>query len=151
MLELYIAEVLFVIIAHHPRLHPRTEASTHLPLRLIVCTLHKPEERLSYPGSRVWDIDFNKELDDPQFAAFPVEAATLREVLACRVLKYNHNRKLNDDIGSKRQKRDVDGARKASIHSESEGVPQKQVLLDDAAMIRVVRVHHQSMISKKLS
>ena len=149
--ELFIAEVLFIVIAHHPRLQPRTQASTQLPLRLIVCKLHTPEERLCYPGSRVWDIDLRKKPHQPHYDAFGVEAALLREVLACRVLEYNDNRRLHDVTTIQRRKRDVDGARKSSIRSTLEGAPEKQVLLDDAATIRLIRVHHQSMISKKLS
>lgn len=149
--ELFIAEVLFILIAHHPRLHPRGEAASQLPLRLIVCKLHTPEYRLSYPGSRVWDIDLTKVKDKPEYEAFPVEAAMLREVLACRVLHYNDTRRVIDATAIKRRKRDVDSARQLSIRSPSEGAPVRQVLLDDATKIRVVRVHHQSMISKKLS
>lgn len=149
--ELFIAEVLFVLVAHHPQLHPRSEASSHLPMRLAVCKLHTPEERLSYPGSRVWDIDLMKKVDHPHFEAFPVEAAMLREVLACRVLSYNNGKREQDETSLKRRKRDVDAARKSSIHSSVEGAPEKHVLLDDARRIRVVRSHHQSMINKKLS
>ena len=51
--ELFVAEVLFVLVAHHPRLHPRSESNSQLPLRLAVCRLHTLDAMLSYPGSRV--------------------------------------------------------------------------------------------------
>ena len=149
--ELFVAEVLFVLVAHHPRLHPRSESNSQLPLRLAVCRLHTPDAMLSYPGSRVWDIDLTKAVEKPEYNAFPVEAALLREVFACRVLAYATNRVEYDRTSFKRKKRDVDAARKQALQSPEEDAPSKQVLLDDATRIRLVRVHHQSMISNKLS
>lgn len=151
MEEIFIAEVLFVLVAHHPRLHPRSEAHAQLPLRLAVCKLHTPESRMSYPGSRVWDIDQTIPTEKPEYKAFPVEAALLREVLSCRVLSYNSDRVVANAIAIKRRKRDVDSARQQAMESPEEEAPERQVLLDDAIRIRLVRVHHQSMISKKLS
>lgn len=140
-----------MIVAHHPRLHPRSESNTTLPLRLAVCKLHTPDPRLSYPGSRVWDIDLTKATERPEYNAFPVEAALLREVFACRVLAYATDRVVCDRATLNRRKRNVDSARKHALQSPEEDTPQRQVLLDDATRIRLVRVHHQSMISKKLS
>ncbi len=51
--ELFVAEVLFVLVAHHMRLHPLSESNSQLPLRLAVCKLHTPDAMLSHPGSRV--------------------------------------------------------------------------------------------------
>ena len=149
--EVFVVEVLFVLVAHHPRLHPRSESNTQLPLRLAICKLHTLDPRLSYPGSRVWDIDLTKAVEKPEYNAFPVEAALLREVFACRVLAYASNRVEYDRTALKRKKRDVDAARKNALQSPEEDAPSKQVLLDDATRVRLVRVHHQSMISKKLS
>ena len=140
-----------MIVAHHPRLHPRSESNTTLPLRLAVCKLHTPDPRLSYPGSRVWDIDLTKATERPEYNAFPVEAALLREVFACRVLAYATDHVVGDRATLNRRKRNVDSARKHALQSPEEDTPQRQVLLDDATRIRLVRVHHQSMISKKLS
>ncbi len=86
--ELFVAEVLFVLVAYHSRLHPLSESNSQLPLCLGVCRLHTPNEMLSYPGSRVWDIDLTKAVEKPEYNDFPVEAALLREVFACRVLAY---------------------------------------------------------------
>ena len=80
-----------------------------------------------------------------------MEAALLRAVFACRVLAYAINRVEYDRTSFKRKKRDVDAARKQALQSPEEDAPSKQVLLDDATRIRLVRVHHQSMISNKLS
>ena len=68
--ELFVAEVLFVLVAHHPRLHPRSESNSQLPLRLAVCRLHTPDAMLSYPGSRVWDIDLAKAVEKPEYNDF---------------------------------------------------------------------------------
>ena len=149
--EVFAAEVLFVLVAHHPRLHPRSESNTQLPLRLAICKLHTLDPRLSYPRSIVWDIDLTKAVEKPEYNAFPVEAALLREVFACRVLAYATNRVEYDRTSFKRKKLDVDAARKQALQSPEEDAPSKQVLLDDATRIRLVRVHHQSMISNKLS
>ena len=148
--ELFIAEVLFVMVAHHRHLHKRADGANCLPLRFAVCKLHTPEERLSYPGSRVWDIDMTKPARDPQWEAYPVEAALLREVLACRVL----SRKDGTSAAAptvKKRKRDVDAARSNAISAPEEEAPEKQILLDDAAKLRLIRVHHQSMVSKNLT
>ncbi len=118
-----IAEVLLILIAHHPRLQPRAQAASQLPLRLIVCKLHTPEVRVSYPRSRVWDTDLMRKPDFPHYEAFSIEAAMLREVLACRFLGYINNRRLHDATSLKWRKRDVDGARKSSIHSNLVGAP----------------------------
>ncbi len=80
-----------------------------------------------------------------------MEAALLREFFACRVLSYATNRVEYDRTSFKRKKRDVDAARKQALQSPEEDAPSKQVLLDDATRIRLVRVHHQSMISDKLA
>ena len=149
--EVFAAEVLFVLVAHHPRLHPRSESNTQLPLRLAICKLHTLHPRLSYHGSKVWDIDLTKAVEKPEYNAFPVEAALLREVFACRVLAYASNRVEYDRTALKRKKRDVDAARKNALQSPEVDAPSKQVLLDDATRVRLVRVHHQSMISKQLS
>ena len=149
--EVFAAEVLFVLVAHHPRLHPRSESNTQLPLRLAICKLHTLHPRLSYSGSRVWDIDLTKAVEKPGYNAFPVEAALFREVFACRLLAYASNRVEYDRTALKRKKRDVDAARKKALQSPEEDAPSKQVLLDDATRVRLVRVHHQSMIYKKLS
>ena len=106
---------------------------------------------LSYPGSRVWDIDLTKLVEKPEYNAFPVEAALLKEVFTCRVLAYSTNRGEYDRTSFKRKKRDVDAARKQALQSPEEEAPSKQVLLDAATRIRLVRAHHQSMISNKLS
>jgi hypothetical protein len=139
------------LVAHHPRLHPHSESDTHLPLRLAVGKLHTPVPKLSYPRNRVWDIDLTKAVKKPEYAVFPVEAALLREVFACRALAYTANRVEYDRTTLKRKKRDVDAARKKAFRSPEEDAPSKQALLDDATRVRRVRVHHQSMISKKLS
>ena len=149
--EIFVAEVLFVLVAHHPRLHPRSESNTQLPLRLAVCKLHTPDPRLSYPGSRVWDIALTKAVEKTEYNAFPMESALVREVFACRVLEYATNRVEYDKTALKRQKRDVDAARKQALQSREEDAPSKQVLLDDVSRVRLVRVHHQSMVSNKLS
>ena len=146
--ELFIAEVLFVMVAYHPQLHRRSEAANCLPLSFAVCRLHTSEERLSYPGSRVWDIDVTKQLRMPEWEAYPVEAALLREVLACRVLSWKSDATIPTH---KKYKRDVDAARSNAINAPEEEAPEKQILLDDAARIRLIRVHHQSMISKHLT
>ena len=99
----------------------------------------------------MWDNNFTRAVEKPEYNAFPVEAALLREVFACRVLAYATNRVEYDRTALKRQKRDVDAARKKALQSLEEDAPSKQVLLDDATRVRLVRVHHQSMISKKLS
>ncbi len=148
---MFVAEVLFVLVARHPRLHPRFESNIHLPLRLAICKLHTPDPRLSYPGSRVWDIDLTKAVEKLEYIDSPVEAALLREVFACRVLVYATNRVEYDMTTLKRKKRDVNAARKKALQSPEEDAPSKQVPLDDATRVRLVRVHHQSMISKKLS
>ena len=119
------AEVLFVTVAHHPNLQLRSESNTQLPLRLAVCKLHTPKPRLSYPGSRVWDIDLLKVVDKPGYNAFHVEAALLREVFACRVLAYATSQMGYDGIALKRQKRDVDAARKQALQSPEEDATSK--------------------------
>jgi hypothetical protein len=98
----------------------------------------------------MWVIDLSQAGDTPECNAFPAEAALLREVFACRVLAYATRRLEYDRIALKRQKRDVDTTRKQSLQSHEEDAPSKQVLLDDVARIRMVRVNHQSMISNKL-
>ena len=120
-------------------------------MRLAVCKLHTPDFRLSYAGSIVWDIDLTTTVENPEYNAFPAEAALLREVFACRVLAYATNRIECDWTALKRQERDVDAARKKALQSPEEDAPSKKVFLDDATRVRRVRVHHQSMISKKLS
>jgi hypothetical protein len=149
--ELGVAEVLFILVAHHPRLHPRSESNNNLPLRLVVCKLLTPDPMLSYPDSRVWDIDLTKAVEKPEYNGFSVEDALLREVFACRVLAYATNRSEYDMTLFKRKKRDVDAARKQALLPPEEEATSKQVLLDDAARIRLVRVHHQSMIYNNLS
>ena len=99
----------------------------------------------------MWDIDLTKATERPEYNAFPVEAALLREVFACRVLAYATDRVVCDRATLNRRKRNVDSARKHALQSPEEDTPQRQVLLDDATRIRLVRVHHQSMISKKIS
>ena len=113
-----------MIFAHHPRLHPRSESNTTLPLRLAVCKLHTPDPRLSYPGSRVWDIDLTKATERPEYNAFPVEAALLREVFACRVLAYATYRVVCNRATLNRRKRNVDSARKHALQSPEEDTPQ---------------------------
>jgi hypothetical protein len=51
----------------------------------------------------------------------------------------------------KRKKRDVDAARTKALQSPEEDAPSNQVMIGDATRVRLVRVHHQSMISRKLS
>jgi hypothetical protein len=149
--EVFVAEVLFVLVAHHPRLHPRSEFNNQLPLHLAVCKLYTPDPRLSYPGSRAWDIDLTKAVEKPEYNAFPVKAALLREFFACRVLAYATNCVEYDRTALKRKKRDVDAAQKKALQSLEEDAPSKQVLLDNATRVGLVRVHHQSIISKKMS
>ncbi len=115
MEEAFAAEVLFVIVAHHQRLHPRSESNSQLPMRLAVCKLHTHDPRLSYPGSRVWDIDISKKMDRPEYKAFPVEAALLREVFACRVLANATCRVEVDMIVVKRKKSGRGCGKKVSI------------------------------------
>ena len=147
--ELFIAEVLFVMVAYHPHLHKRTDGANCLPLRFAVCKLHTPEDRLSYPGSRVWDIDLTKSTRDPKWEAYPVEAALLREVLACRVLSWKDDG--HAAAPTKKKKGDVDAAPSSAINNPEEDAPEKHILLDDAERIRLIRVHHQSMVSKSLT
>ena len=139
------------MVAHHTKLHPRSESINQLPLRLAVCKLHALDPMLSYPGSRVWDIDFTKAVEKSEYNAFPVEAALLREPFACRVLAYATNRVAYDKTSFKRKTRDVDAARKQALQSPEEDAPSKHVLLEYATRIRLVCVHHQSMISNNLS
>ena len=113
--------------------------------------IHRIQDFPTNPGSRVWDIDLTKATERPEYNAFPVEAALLREVFACRVLAYATDRVVGDRATLNRRKRNVDSARKHALQSPEEDTPQRQVLLDDATRIRLVRVHHQSMISKQLS
>ena len=147
---MFIAEVIFILIAHHPRLQPRAQAAIQLPLRLIVCKLHTPEERLSYPENRVWDIHLMRKPDYPHYEAFPVEAAMLGEVLVCRDLEYNNNKRLHDATLLKRRKKTLTALVSHRFIRPYWELRKKQALLDDAANIRVIRVHHQSTISRKL-
>jgi hypothetical protein len=149
--EVFVAEVLFVLVAQHPSLHPRSESNTRLPLRLAFCKLHTPHHRLSYHGSRVWEIDLTKAVEKPEYNGFPVEVVLLRQVFACRVLEYATNRIEYDRTALKRLKRDVYAARKKALQSPEEDATSTQVVLDDATRVRLVRVYHQCMISKKLS
>ena len=139
-----------MMLAYHPHLHERTDGANCLPLRFAVCKLHTPEDRLSYPGSRVWDIDMTKPTRDPTLEAYPVEAALLREVLACRVLSRKDGSRAAAHA-KKKKKRDVDAARSSAINNPEEEAPEKHILLDDAARLRLIRVHHQSMVSKNLT
>ena len=75
----------------------------------------------------------------------------MREVFDCRVLACATNRVEYERTALKRKKRDVDAARKKALQSPEEDAPSKLVLLDDATRVRLVHVHHQSMVSKKLS
>jgi hypothetical protein len=113
------------LVAHHPRLHPNSEYSSQLRLRLAVCKLHTLGPMLSYPGSRVWDIDLTKAVEKPEYTAFPMEAALLREVFACRVLAYAANCVEYDRTTFKRKKRDVDAARKQALQSPEEDASSK--------------------------
>jgi hypothetical protein len=124
--ELFVAEVLFILDAHHPRLHPRSESNNQLPLRLAVYKLHTPDSMLSYPDSRVWDIDLTKTVKKPEYNTFPVEAALLREIFACRVLAYATNRVEYDRTSFKRKKRDVDAAGKEALQSSEEEAHQNK-------------------------
>ncbi len=90
-------------------------------------------------------------MEKPEYNAFPVEAALLGEVFACRVLAYATNRVEYDRTYFKRKKRDVNAAREQALQSPEEDALSNQVLLDDATRIRLVRVHHQNMTSNKLS
>jgi len=139
------------LVLHHPRLHPRSESKNQLPLGLAVCKLRTFDLMISYPDSRVWDIDLTKAVEKPEYNAFPVEVALLREVFACRVLTYATNRVEYDMTSFQRKKRDVDAAQKLALQSPEEEAPSKQVLLDDATRIKLVHARHQSMISNKFS
>eukprot|EP00951_Prasinocladus_malaysianus_P033796 scaffold336989_cov19-Prasinocladus_malaysianus.AAC.2 len=83
--ELFIAEVLFVMLVYHESPPDDMGASVRSsPLRLAVCNLHKPTNMLAYPGTKVWDV---KDLATPAHENYAVEIGCLREVLSFRALE----------------------------------------------------------------
>ncbi len=75
----------------------------------------------------MWDKDLTKATEKPEYNAFPVKAALLREVFACRVLAYSSDRVECDRATLNRRKRNVDSAQKHALQSPEEDTPQRQV------------------------
>ena len=149
--EVYIAELLFFLVVHHYSSHVHPRSSLTEPLRIAICKLHVPEEMLSYPGTRVWDIDLTRASTNRDFEAFPVETALLREVLACRVMSEVDATRTSDNGTARRRRREVHQLRRAGINNPEEECPVRNNLAEGAKQVRLIRVHHQSMLAKRLT
>lgn len=86
-LQLYVAEVLFVLLVLPKERSEGEPIPDTTPLRLAVCNLFEPERMVAYPGAGVWDVP---DMEQPAteggqpLQVYGVEAACLVEKLAMR-------------------------------------------------------------------
>lgn len=85
--QMYVAEVLFVLLAMPKERKEGEGVPDTTPLRLAVCNLFKAERMVTYPGAGVWDV---RDMGRPgveggqPLKVYGVEAASLVEKLAMR-------------------------------------------------------------------
>ena len=88
--EIYMAEVLFVMIAY-PMIWDKPSCTIpedeRIPIRLAICNLYNAHRLTAYPGAGVWDVNIRA---DKAYHAFPVEFGLLQEKLLHMTMKDKH-------------------------------------------------------------